>query len=201
MSSNERKHRTVAECFHAHNGRLIDKWESYLDIYERHFARYVGTKVNVLEIGVSHGGSLQLWKSYFGPDASIVGVDIDERCFEYVEDQIEVYIFEQENATKLERISAHSGPWDIVIDDGSHVIAHQEASFKALWPYTKGTYLIEDIHGAMPQLAAEGGELALVTQYPWVLVMERPKRLIRGKPSRELREDEIEAIHLYSDAQ
>lgn len=186
--------RTFAEVFHAHQGRLVDKWQSYFDVYQRHFHQYVGKPVRVLEIGVSHGGSLQIWKEYFGPEASIVGIDIDERCLEYTEDQIEVYIFEQQNQVKLERISAHSGPWDIVIDDGSHVREHQEASFKALWPATRGIYLCEDCHGGYPQfLAAE----AIRYDYPWVRVLERPKRLIRGKPSRELRQDEIEAVNLY----
>jgi hypothetical protein len=183
--------RTVSEVFHAHTGRLVDKWEHYLPIYERHFAKYVGTAVKVLEIGVSHGGSLHLWRKYFGPQADIMGIDIDPRCKEYEEEGIHILIADQ---AKLK--SGDIGPFDIVIDDGSHVIADQEASFKALWPDTRGVYLCEDCHSGYPSIAAPDG---LVSLYPWIVVVERPKRLIRGKPSRELRQDEIEAINLYTD--
>jgi hypothetical protein len=183
--------RKFADLFHAHQGRLVDKWEHYFPIYDKHFAKYQDKPVRVLEIGVSHGGSLQLWKEYFGPQAQITGLDIDPRCQDYEEEQIKIYCGDQSDAGVLSGF----GEFDIVIDDGSHVVAHQEASFKALWPSTRGVYLIEDIHGAMPSLMGQDG---LVTRYPWVLVVERPKRLIRGTPSRELRQDEIEAINLYS---
>ena len=184
--------RSVADCFAGHNGRLIDKWEHYLPIYEHHFAKYVGKPVSVLEIGVSHGGSLQMWKEYFGPQASIVGIDIDPRCVAYEEDQIMIYTANQADSDFM---TAFNG-FDIVIDDGSHVISDQEASFKALWPSTRGVYLIEDCHQGYPEVNTSQ---ALVRRYPWVMVLERPKRRIRGTPSRELRQDEVDAINLYSD--
>jgi cephalosporin hydroxylase len=190
--------RKFADLFHAHQGRLVDKWEHYFPIYDAHFAKYQDKPVRVLEIGVSHGGSLQIWKQYFGAKAEIIGLDIDPRCEDYEEDQIQIYTGDQSKLVDSPKLDAfvHHGPFDVVIDDGSHVVAHQEASFKALWPSTRGVYLIEDIHGAMPSLMGQDG---LVTRYPWVLVVERPKRLIRGTPSRELRQDEIEAINLYGD--
>ncbi len=185
-----KRNRTVWECFKAHKGRQIDKWRHYFYIYEKHFAPYVGKPVKVLEIGVDHGGSLQLWKAYFGLHAQIMGIDIDVRCCAYEEDQIEIFHTNQRNPPNWIE-------WDIVIDDGSHVKSDQEASFKALWPRVQGVYLIEDCHGGFPEIVAPE---ALRTAYPWVLVLERPKRLIRGTPSRELRPDEIDAVNLYSDA-
>ena len=192
--------RTFRECFYAHKGRLVDKWESYFDIYQKHFAKYQNTEVRVLEIGVSHGGSLQIWKEYFGPKAEIIGLDIDPRCEEYEEDQIQIYTGDQSQLVDSPKLDAfvHLGPFDIVIDDGSHIKEHQEASFKALWEHTNGPYLIEDCHSGYPDLAAFGFD-AHVYQYPWVMVLERAKRLIRGTPSREMREDEIAAFNLYSD--
>lgn len=185
--------RSVLECFRAHTGRQIDKWQHYFPIYEKHFAPYVGTPVRVLEIGVDHGGSLQLWKSYFGPYAEIVGIDIDPRCSTYTEPQIDIRIMNQRDPA-ISRL----GTFDIVIDDGSHFIADQEDSFRALWPCTTGVYLVEDCHHGFPILNAPDG---LKTVYNWVVVVEVPKRIIRGTPSRELRQDEIAAIDLYSDAQ
>lgn len=202
-SENARKLKTVSECFYAHNGRLIDKWASYLPIYQHHFAKFIGTAVRVLEIGVNHGGSLQLWREYFGPKSYITGVDIDSRCSAYEEPGIEILIADQSNLKAMGDIGDTVGLFDIVIDDGSHVKAHQEASFLALWRYLNpgGIYLIEDCHDGYPALEVQMGTTQLdylMYQYPWVAVIEKPKRLIRGTPSRELREDEIEAINLYS---
>jgi SAM-dependent methyltransferase len=188
--------RTVAEVFHSHQGRLTDKWSHYLAIYQRYFADYVGKAVRVLEIGVSHGGSLQLWKRYFGAWALIVGVDIDPRCKAYEESQIQVEIGDQGDSGFWEGLWDHYQGFDIVIDDGSHRKSDQEAAFKALWPSTRGVYLIEDIHREWPDISAPDGFLV---SYPWVLVAVRPKRLIRGTPSRELNEAEREAVRLYSD--
>lgn len=182
---------SVWDTFNSHSGRLIDKWSTYFPAYEHYFSPYVGTPVRVLEIGVSHGGSLQMWKSYFGSRAEIVGVDIDPRCKDYQEDRIFIEIADQAQLPQL-------GDFDIVIDDGSHRIADQEASFTALWPKTRGVYLIEDIHGEYPTLTVNDG---FTHMHPWMIVVERPRRLIRGNPSRELRPDEIDAINCYSDAQ
>ena len=67
------------EYFKNHkDGHGIWKWEHYFDIYHRHFAQFVGQKVNVLEIGIYSGGSLEMWRSYFGEESHIYGVDIEE---------------------------------------------------------------------------------------------------------------------------
>lgn len=81
--------------FETNNGRLIHKWMHYFAIYERHFERFVGQEVNILEIGVSHGGSLQMWKQYFGDKATIVGIDIDPRCISFEEEQVSILIGDQ----------------------------------------------------------------------------------------------------------
>ena len=49
----------MAQIFYSHDGRLAHKWDHYHGIYDRHLARFRGTPLKFLEIGVSHGGSLQ----------------------------------------------------------------------------------------------------------------------------------------------
>lgn len=177
---------TIWETFQSHDGRLTDKWSSYFPIYERHFSRFVGQSVRLLEIGVAHGGSLQLWKKYFGLKAEIIGLDIDQRCKAYEEEQITIRIADQ--ALPLPDL----GPLDIVIDDGSHKPEEQAITFTRLWPTVMpgGIYLIEDCHHGYPYLAHEP---ALVYRYPWVVVAEKPERVVKGKPSRPLNAAEIEA--------
>jgi hypothetical protein len=176
------------DMFESHTGRQIDKWLHYIPIYEKHFARFRGKSPRVLELGIDHGGSLQLWKRYFGHGAEIIGVDIED-CRLYAETQINIYKYDQKDP-----VIVSLGPFDIVIDDGSHMPEDQEISFGNLWPRCQGVYLIEDCHGKYPALV---NMPVIHYAYPWVLVCERPKRIIKGTPSRELRPDEAEARKLY----
>src|SRR5262245_54320107 len=71
----------LEEYFDSHTqGACIRKWRHYFEIYHRHFRKFVGQNVHVLEIGIYSGGSLEMWRSYFGPQARIYGVDIEEAC-------------------------------------------------------------------------------------------------------------------------
>ena len=80
------------DYFASNSGRLIFKWMHYFDIYEKHFAAFRGRDIKFLEIGVFHGGSLQMWKNYFGPRAQIIGVDINPACKAFEEDGITIEI-------------------------------------------------------------------------------------------------------------
>ncbi len=179
---------TLRGVFESHTGRQIDKWAHYFPVYERHFERFRRRPIRLLEIGIDHGGSLQLWKQYFGPMAEIIGIDIDPAAM-FEEDQIKTYCHNQRAS-----IIADLGPFDIIIDDGSHDPEDQAVTFEHLWPRTRGVYLIEDCHRQYPILTPQ---VPLTYNYPWVIVMERPQRMIRGTPSRDLRPDEAEARKLY----
>lgn len=183
----------IERLFWAHKGRLIDKWQHYLPIYERYFARFRNQSPTVLEIGVCHGGSLQLWKRYFGLKCHIIGVDIDPRCQEYEEDRITVVIGDQGKESFWREYDFAP---DIVIDDGSHFLSDQTTSLRCLWPHLKpdGVYLVEDCHNERPEPPRDAGSIA---HYPWVCVYEKttfaPKRVVSGTPSRPLNIHEQEA--------
>lgn len=136
------------EYFSHNPGRLIHKWHHYFDIYHNHFRRYRGQAITMLEIGVLQGGSLQMWKKYFGPKAKIYGMDIDPRCKELEEEQVEIFIGDQSDRDFLREIRAKIGPFDILIDDGGHTMLQQIATFEELFPAVKetGIYLVEDLH-------------------------------------------------------
>jgi hypothetical protein len=135
--------------FFLNNGeRRIHKWMHYFDIYEHHFQRFSGKGPTVLEIGVFGGGSLAMWKAYFGPEAQIVGLDINPECKQHESEGITIHIGSQDDPVVLDRIVAQHSPIDIVIDDGSHRMEHVKRSFELLYHRIsdRGLYLVEDTH-------------------------------------------------------
>jgi hypothetical protein len=134
--------------FAEHKGGKIHKWMHYFEIYDRHFARFRGTDVHVLEIGVAHGGSLQMWKQYFGPQAHVYGVDVEPSVKRLEEPQVQIFVGDQSNAAFLKSIAAEIPRIDILIDDGGHTMRQQEVTFETLFPYVSadGVYLCEDLH-------------------------------------------------------
>jgi 23S rRNA U2552 (ribose-2'-O)-methylase RlmE/FtsJ len=126
----------------------LDKWKHYFEIYERHFSRFRGSDVHVMEIGVSQGGSLQMWKRYFGPKARIFGVDINPHCSKFEDEQITIFVGDQQDRLFLRSLPAQVGRLDILIDDGGHTMKQQIATYEELFPHVdkNGVYLCEDLH-------------------------------------------------------
>ena len=134
--------------FLANEGRLIHKWMHYFDIYHHHLERFRRRPITVVELGVFHGGSLQMWKRYFGSDARIFGVDVNPACRTLEEDRIEIVIGDQADRRFLRELRQRIGPVDVVIDDGGHRMDQQVATFEELFPalVDGGVYLVEDLH-------------------------------------------------------
>ena len=134
--------------FNNNPGRLIHKWRHYFEIYERHFARFRSKPITLVEIGVYKGGSLQMWKHYFGPQARIIGVDIDPQCAAFCDEQVEIAIGSQEDPKFLRSLADRLPPIDILIDDGGHTMSQQITTFEELFPRVaaNGVYLCEDLH-------------------------------------------------------
>lgn len=126
--------------------RHSTKWSHYFGVYEKHFERFRNRPSTIWEIGIGHGGSLQLWQRYFGPEARIVGIDIDERC-KFVEQSIQTFIGDVKDKAFLKRVLECTSRPDILIDDGSHAFEDQKAAFEALYPEVArdGIYIIEDL--------------------------------------------------------
>jgi len=140
----------LEKYFRENNKRLIHKWTHYFDIYDRHFARFRDKEITILEIGVSHGGSLQMWKNYFGGKAKIYGIDINPLCKEFEEENIKIFIGSQSDRNFLKEVKRSIPPIDILIDDGGHTMLQQIVSYEELFDCVKdnGIYLCEDIHSS-----------------------------------------------------
>lgn len=141
---------TLWSDFLTNDKNIIHKWKHYFPIYERHFKDFVYKPVTFIEIGCGPGGSLQMWKRYFGPDARIVGIDIRPECKSFEEDQIEIFIGPQQDHDFLQSVLDEVGTPDIVLDDGSHMMSHIVLSFEFLYPRMpkNGIYMVEDLHTA-----------------------------------------------------
>ena len=136
------------QFFHNNKGNIINKWDHYFDIYERHFYKYQNRDIILLEIGVSNGGSLNMWSNYFGENTKIYGIDIDPRCKEFEKNNIEIFIGSQSDKNFLEKVKNKIPKVDILIDDGGHSMEQQIITFNTLFSHIKddGIYLCEDIH-------------------------------------------------------
>ena len=132
----------------------VHKWHHYLPLYHRHFEKYrrAGSpenKVQILEIGVSRGGSLDLWNKYFGEEnCQIYGVDLDPKCKSLEQGNIKIFIGDQSNREFLKKLRESIPQIDILIDDGGHKVVEQINTFEELYEHVKwgGVYLCEDTH-------------------------------------------------------
>lgn len=128
------------------------KWTHYFETYQAVFGSRQNTPMRILEIGVLQGASLRLWKSYFHhSNTSLVGVDIAPECsrFDAPSDGIHVRIGSQADSEFLARVVDEFGPFDLIIDDGSHHSTHMIKSFNFLYAAglkDDGIYFVEDLH-------------------------------------------------------
>jgi len=139
--------RTLREIYENHKTPvgLGDKGtlHHYIENYDKLFTPYRHKPITVLEIGVNQGHSMRMWREYF-PKANLIGIDIkkpDTNTTGYW-----FYICDQYNQEELRNL-CKGEMFDIIIDDGSHVLEHQIFSQQVLWPRLNkgGLYIIEDI--------------------------------------------------------
>jgi hypothetical protein len=125
----------------------------------------------MIEIGVMGGGSLDMWKEYFGPGSRIIGVDINSECKAYEAEGVEVFIGSQDDPFLIDKIFSKYPRVDIVLDDGSHFMQHMIASFELMYNrlHSNGVYIVEDTHTCYWQeygggLKSEGSFIEFVKQ-------------------------------------
>lgn len=137
-------------------GNGIWKWRHYFEIYQRHFSKFVDRGVNVLEIGIYSGGSLDMWRSYFGTQCHIYGVDIEDACKSYENEHITVFIGDQSDREFWKNFRKNTPPIDILIDDGGHTPEQQRITLEEMLPHLRcgGVYFCEDVHGKRNDFAA-----------------------------------------------
>jgi len=142
--------KSFKQLFQHHDGKISDKWSSYLDEWDRVFAPIREKRCRLLEIGIQNGGSLEIWSKYFYKAEKIVGCDIDPKCslLQFNDVRIEVIIGDVNSDSCKQQILQHAEEFDVVIDDGSHKSSDIISSFANYFPALndEGVYLVEDLH-------------------------------------------------------
>jgi len=148
----------LANKYRTDKGTQGEGYHSFTPFYAKFWEETRFKVSSVLEIGVndglgktmSHGSSQKMFQDYF-PNAVIYGVDINEK-FLFNEGRIITFKADQTNEKEfmeqLSKFAPGRSCFDIIIDDGSHDIIHQQITLGFLFPKVSsgGWYVIEDIH-------------------------------------------------------
>lgn len=137
-----------------YNGNYTTVCHEYTPIYWDIFGGIRESIQSVLEVGVLAGCSMKMWEEFF-PHAVIVGVDI-EPDIGLIDLRRRMYWGDQGRPHTLAEAAVKSGhaPFDLIIDDGSHIPQHQKDTILALLPFLcdGGYYVCEDIHCDVQEL-------------------------------------------------
>jgi len=124
---------------------------NYLIYYWMHLRDIRMDVKSVLEIGIQTDHSIRMWEEFF-PNAIIHGIDIDPACKQFEGDRRRIFVGDQGDYAFLRQVTESAArPFDIIIDDGSHLVSHQLRSFDYLFATMSdhGIYVIEDTGGCV----------------------------------------------------
>jgi cephalosporin hydroxylase len=150
--------KTLNEIYKAN---LVNGWpdkgsiHSYIDVYEEVLKPYRERPYPVfIEIGLFSGQSLRMWEQYFSEASTVYGIDCSDQPCGGLQDLRPMIAEGTHNiiimdGTSPEDIEKHFKDvmFDVIIDDGSHNLEHQLASYKHFKSHLSkgGIYIIEDI--------------------------------------------------------
>ncbi len=142
--------KSLKQLYIQHKGKVSLKWLSYLSEYDRIFNKFRDQNINILELGVQNGGSLEIWAEYFPKANKLVGCDIDLNCanLKYFDPRIAVVTGDVNSDTTQTAIIEHAPVFDLIIDDASHRSSDIVKSFNRYFPklVNGGIYVVEDLH-------------------------------------------------------
>jgi hypothetical protein len=121
------------------------KTHNYCVKYEKYLPFNSASELQILEIGVLDGESLNMWSRFYY-NSKVLGIDINLDCKKFESHKINVEIGNQIDVNFLDYISKKYGPFDLIVDDGSHMNSHVIFSFENLFKHVKsqGVYVVED---------------------------------------------------------
>lgn len=126
------------------------KHSSYFYAYEKLFSKYVNKKITFIEVGVLGGGSLFMWKEYFGKEARIIGIDNNPKAKILEDHGFEIFIGDQASPDFWNNLKKKIGMVDVLLDDGGHTDLQQATTlFEFIDNINDGGVLVvEDVHAS-----------------------------------------------------
>lgn len=126
------------------------KHASYFQVYEELLSKYRNRKFTFVEVGIFDGGSLFMWRSFFGPEARIIGIDLNPEAKKWEKDGFEIYIGSQSNTDFWDEFFASVGDIDVLLDDGGHTNEQQIITTYKCVPHIRngGMLIVEDTHSS-----------------------------------------------------
>lgn len=143
------EYNSICNKYQTDKGDKLPNGNGYAEFYQKWFEEIKDTCQNILEIGVEGGSSLKTNYEFF-KNANIIGLDINNKE-EFQNERIKTFVLDQGNSQDLNSFygycDSNNLSFDIILDDGSHDVEHQQKTFgkffKLLKP--KGLYIIEDL--------------------------------------------------------
>ena len=127
--------------------RLSLKWDSYFLVYDKIFKKYKNKKIKFVEIGVANGGSLFIWRKFFGKKAKIIGIDANPYSKKLSKYGFKIYTGNQSDPNFWKKFFKKEGKVDVILDDGGHKNLQQISTVHYTLPYIKdgGMIVVEDM--------------------------------------------------------
>jgi hypothetical protein len=124
------------------------KHTTYFSVYDQLFSRFVGKAPVIVEVGVLNGGSLYMWREFFGADARIIGVDLNPDATWLRQEGFEIHIGDQSDPQFWEEFFRQVGDVDIFLDDGGHTYPQQIVTAASALDHIRndGLLVVEDTH-------------------------------------------------------
>lgn len=123
------------------------KHSTYFQVYEELLSQYRNTEFTFVEVGVLNGGSLFMWREYFGEKARIIGIDLNPLAKKWEKDGFEIYIGSQSSPEFWDQFFKDVGIIDVLLDDGGHTEEQQIITTAKCIPFINdgGILIVEDI--------------------------------------------------------
>jgi hypothetical protein len=170
---------------------LSIKHSSYFQVYDDMFASYRGKPIIFVEIGVLNGGSLFMWRDYFGPQARIIGIDLNPEAKKWQTEGFEIHIGNQADPVFWHEFFEKVGMVDVILDDGGHTNEQQITTTIGTIPHIKdgGMLMVEDVHASYMRQFSNPSKYSFVNFSKHVvdIVNSRfPKIRTSGNPLRSM---------------
>ena len=124
------------------------KHESYFAAYDALLEEYVGNEITFVEVGVLDGGSLFMWRDFFGDKARIIGIEINENAKIWEDHGFEIFIGSQSDPNFWKSFFQEVGDVDVLLDDGGHTYQQQIVTVESALEHINpgGKIIVEDTY-------------------------------------------------------